>query len=331
MLLKDLDEIVFVDTDTFINIEKHKMTRAAKDAIALLLSLPSENNLFVSDLSVVELILGCRSIADLYKLYKELVDLEYSIFGRCDDIKNLLEQDVMESVINSDGLDEYKLKLKTLRDNYCFIYFENMFYTFLALFMIILLSNEEEFWKLAFFGIFEFLNKNREIASDILKETYIQFIEMKKERKTLISSSVEGLLISVLPRINKIYDADTIKNHLSKIDIKKDYKKISKNINIKNDGSFTENMMKYLASASKIDDRVNEIAKEAINYKTIQMIVLGAKFNPHDLIDVYNISNLGSDECIIHYFCDDAHWNDFISIERNINPKYFKATLMFNH
>ena len=133
--LKDLNEIVFVDTSTFINIEKSDFTSISKNAILKAFSIGKP--LFISDLTAVELILGCRDENDLRMHLSTLTEFEFSVFGRFEQIKDLLEQEIIEKVISDKELGSYQMKIKSLRDECCFPYFENMFYTYLALAMLV--------------------------------------------------------------------------------------------------------------------------------------------------------------------------------------------------
>lgn len=318
VLLKDLNEIVVVDTSTFINIENNRFTASANGAIFK--ALDTNLGLFISDLTVSELILGCRNVEDLRKHLSEFIECGYNAFGLCEDLKKVIDQDSVERVIDAKALNEYKDTIKTVRNKYCFPYYQNMFITYSIIVLSILCIKNKNFWNSAYKILMDIFKNNTDVINNILKSTFCEFIDSKKDSRGLIQESFYGLLIGVLPNLGSEYDKESIDMELKQLNTTRDYKLLLDVLKIKNIKNPYVPLLKYLNSLNTLDSLIGEISKDAINYCVLKMVIANAKFNSHDLIDIYNIANIGSSECIIHYFTDDAFWTEFISVERMFNP-----------
>lgn len=121
-------EIVLIDTCTFINLEQSRGTAANRAAVLKVSEL--DGLLCISDLSFVELVLGCKDVNQLKNHFENLKSMDFVIFGRCDELQSLLSIECVVNVINRNSLKEYKQKLKIVRNNILFPVFRAIFITY---------------------------------------------------------------------------------------------------------------------------------------------------------------------------------------------------------
>ena len=95
-------EIVLIDTCTFINLEQSRVTAANRAAVLKVSEL--DGLLCISDLSFVELVLGCKDVNQLKNHFENLKSMDFVIFGRFDELQSLLSIECVVNVINRNSL-----------------------------------------------------------------------------------------------------------------------------------------------------------------------------------------------------------------------------------
>lgn len=320
-----IDRIVLIDTCTFINLEKAHPTKATLSAFKTVIDL--DCLICISDLSMIELILGCTKEEELLKHFNNLTDMEFTIFGRFDELKNHLEPKNISRVIKKKELDKFKEEIKTIRNVVLFPAFQNIFLAYCQQLLMMLQIDDSQYWDGAFFLINGLFAHKKEEINRLLDETMCECLDRKKESKLLLSDSFKSILISLLPQLDGAkYNETEITTRLSNLNSKKLFLKLFDSLHLKKDASYEDfcyikPMMKRFKLNAHYSNLEEEITKDGINYVTMYILSKHANFDSHDLIDLLNISMAGYENIDVNYYTDEDKWVKFAKIEQAICPR----------
>lgn len=315
-------EIVLIDTCTFINLEQSKGTAANRAAVLKVFEL--DGLLCISDLSFVELVLGCKDVNQLKNHFENLKSMEFVIFGRCDELQSLLSGECVANVINCNSLEEYKQKLKIVRNDILFPAFRAIFITYCQIMFMVLHNIDKNYWDQAFFLFNRLFNEHFSSFSEFLRDMFVEFVDDKKESRKMLRDGFKSIIVSILPKeMPEKYTEEDLKLKLDAIKIKKESVKLFNNLHLKKEPKTVSNpyivpMMERFKKGIDYTGLEDEMIRDGINYATQLMFFTGSNFDSHDLIDLLNISMSGYSKNKVHYFTDEEKWIEFLKAERKI-------------
>ena len=316
-------DVVLIDTCTFINLEKSNVTDNVLHAFKKVIELGCP--ICISDLSFVELILGCKKCADLSEHISNLENMRFNVFGRYDVLKDYLEPNNIKKIKSIKRLTEFKKKIKTIRNKIVFYPFLDMFISYAQLILMMLQIEDRYYWDGAFFLINSLFMDKRSEIEQVLFETMNDYSDKEKENKKLLKEIFNALLCTLLPLKNsEKYIESELKERLNKIDSKEHFLILFNSFKLKKDLLFGDlcyikPMMERFKENITYSSKEDEIYKDCINYVVMRILSKDANCDFHDLVDLLNISMTGYNLNKIHYYSDDNKWIKFATIEKTIN------------
>lgn len=321
----EIDNIVLIDTCTFINLECFHATEKTLLMFNKITELDCP--ICISDLSMVELILGCNEEKELLEHVINLEQMEFSIFGRYEVLKKHIEPENIRNIIKNKKLDTFKKTIKTIRNNILLSTFHYIFLSYCQQLLMMLRIKDRQYWYEAF-CLVEYLFKHRqEGLNKLLFETIDNYLDDKKENKYLLSELFKNILATLLPQLdNEKYNNEEVTKGLNNLDSLEYFLKLFDYLRLKKDPTFGDlcyikPMMERFKKDARYNNLEDELTRDGINYMTMFIFSKRANFDAHDLIDLLNISMAGYEHINIHYYTDENKWNNFAKIEQAINPR----------
>ena len=317
------NEIVVVDTNVFINFEHKKCSDIDLKAINNIFK--TDIKPFVTSLSFCEMVVGSRSLDDFKIHYKEFVDMEFLLCGNDDDLSNFLSRKKYNLINSNNSFNKFKKEIIELRNKILFPMFYSLAILYIKTSIMVFHKIDKHYWDAAFFLFNDILLNRKKEFSNLLFDLYKSFVDDKTESKKLISGLFTGLIVNLLTTLepNK-YNEFEIETKIKEALIPKNYSSLIQELGVKKDPNFLHWLEKgYIAKTRKLIDSNDEfpILSDGICFINSQIILHGANYDTHDLIDLYNIYFVSIQNNRTHYFTNDTKkWSAFVEIEKVLRP-----------
>lgn len=328
------DKFVLIDTCTFSNIMNGNWKTHEYRAFAELFK--TENKMVISDLTMAEQIEGARNLQELRKLLNDLDNCEFLIFGHNLEFANVLTRKHIDNTVKNDNdfllFKKYitKSKNKIIRP-----LFVSLLKIYTLLFFEVLAVNDLFFGNL-FISFVNVLNHNdREFANigNILFDDYI--LGNVSSNNILFDFSC-SLAEEIMQNIDSKFSKEMFNMKLNSLNPKgnlprltsnfikttKNFQSKEINLNFPKDKSNILFLMKYLKKNFKDSFFENELQFDALIFCVIKSGFCEGKFHFNDLVDSYNASLIANDKINFIYFTSDNKWNNFYTIESQVNDKF---------
>ena len=324
-LSNEIDHIVLVDTNLFINFEHCEYSAIEFKSFKAMLKTNCKP--FFTDLSFCELIVGCRNLSDYKYHCNNLNNMEFMLCGAYEPLCKFLSSFNYNLINNDEEFNDFKAKVIGLRNKALYPIFLRMLELYIKICIMNFHKSDREYWNHAFFifnDIFYDECNNKEF-NDLIFEHYEKFVDDKHESKKLIKDLFNELISKLLVYANpEKYIEEEIYVKLQEIISPKNFINLFKELNAFPNKSDKDWLIKgFIKSTRKLIDIKDEspIITDGICFIVSKIIFNGASFNAHDLIDLFNIYFSTSGDVNFHYFTNDCKkWGEFVRIENSLRP-----------
>ena len=321
------DNIVIL-IDTMILI--YHINKTDKNEIYALYDEAKKKNacLAITDMSMVELIIGCKDKEEIEKIINELMKFNILILGRNDELKILFAKENMEKVIKEGDIGEFKSRICDLKNKECYYFFKRIYITFSATLLSLLTLKDYNYWYKISNYYREFMKMNEGRIEDILLFAFNQTLSCDRKNSSILEIFV-GILCAILPLIDAgNYNKDVLIEKLICVNSQKLYKDLFSMINDEINNEHHIEFMNWFKKKNEVYFGDNVIEEMSILYVVSMIIIDRAKLDIHDFVDMYNLSMISTKEKSL-YFTNDNKWNRFMDILETNNFLKKKISLRF--
>ncbi len=329
VLENDEDIYVLVDTCTYSNLINGVWKKKEYETFKNILKLDKKP--MISDLSFIELMAGCKNIDEYQSFLEKFYNCEFSIISELPEFINLLSNTDFTNMSNSTFL-EIKSNFLQIKNDFLKKIFLVIVKKFCILYFKIMEVTDQNYWK----GIVVIFNKY--LDDDFINDEIIKIYELILKRKEKVSKNIlfdiaNYIADLFLQGINKGYKENDIYDYVDKNNVWNNLRKrttnfiekvklIDKKINVFKikDHNHQVFLMKYLKNNKHDNYLKDEMINDSVNYAVVMSGFCTGKFAMNDLVDLYNVSLIGSNKNI-KYFTNEKKWNNFLEVERNINDR----------
>jgi len=287
----------------------------------------------ISDLTLVEIIIGCENIERLNKYKTDMNDCKFFIISSNENVENIITK-IRKNDLSVEEFEDIKLelleyKIDMLRDS-----FSSVLQKYCFLFYLTLFFNHKK-WRALYLAFIRFINDNKKSWVEITGDYFRELIKTDKEKDMLFPFAVDFIYC-----LNIIYNLQYKKDDISVLstslnsnrflklskktfeNFMKEYPASEENESINKTKCFMSGINKQLGSLNIDSNAINIIKNDAENYVIGLEIFEGKLFELNDLVDFYNISFLNNIKKNVKYHTSDKKWKIFFDYEKQINKEF---------
>lgn len=294
-------------------------------------------DLYISEFSFIELMLGYDDENQLEKHYSNMKSVGLHFLGKDDDMKTYCDPDIIKGIIDFQLQSKFKIVLKEKKKSMIYPYFRYAFSEFSHLMMIVLNKVDKNYWYDGFRLLNSFETDKKGLFDIFVRQAYDDFFDKKKAGKRLLFDLFKNLLAYLLSSFDRErYQYYIVIKKLDDIDLKKMGKIVFDSLKLKSisfygNENFVIPFMKYLANMQTNMPMFTEedvLIKDAINYIVLNTIFVNKKFDSHDFIDFMNMAMIVYPYSKIYYYSNDKKWIEFYEYEKFLRSDHFKNFYM---